>query len=493
MYLKQLFTTGHKIFGAASVPAIGASYPMPLVRSTVSVELEFGQESKDNVYTYIIGNNGVGKSSYFKTIISHCYLNDGIDDPKGSAASAEYMFDMGVSVHKSVDVQDKGSFKEVYGDFRIVHFTREEGLISKHPRTGYFEFNPQSRKLSLSMLPLIYNRHNKLKLLADVMGMDPKGWSHELFLKTSYDVQSDTFYFSEVNGIGLTDLMEWVMVVDKQSEKRLRINHLLQNWLEKHHHAELSDKLNEQVANAKVYKLIAMRVKKSINKDGSIHKMYHVSNEELYKSFSIKLPPIVKLAPDDIWLIAFLADMGLIRYTIKNKDVSVEDMSSGERSMLHLYSSFATIPNIESGNLLVFYDEPENSLHPEWQQQFPLIFSRIVNEVYGIKNSHFIFATHSPLIIQNSKKNTKEKVFVLKFQKNRGLFESTVIEDIDAYCIESLMMDQFNVSYRTKDHKDRIEGYIKQRPYDDPIDSVMDAPKLKAEIFKLYSEISNDD
>ena len=152
----------------------------------------------------------------------------------------------------------------------------------------------------------------------------------------------------------------------------------------------------------------------------------------------------------------------------------------------------ASIPEIERGNLLVFYDEPENSLHPQWQQQFPLVFSTIVNNVYGINNSHFLFATHSPLIIQNSQKTFDKNVFVLKFQREGGKFESNVIDDIDAYCIESLMMDQFGLTYRRRQKQEEINKYILKNQ-EDPIDSVMASHDLKESISKLFAELCKDE
>ena len=73
---------------STSVPAVDSSYLMPAAPSIVSVSLDFGSSTQENVYTYIIGNNGVGKSSYFKTIISHFYANDGVNDA-GTAAAVE--------------------------------------------------------------------------------------------------------------------------------------------------------------------------------------------------------------------------------------------------------------------------------------------------------------------------------------------------------------------------------------------------------------------
>lgn len=491
MHLKEFITTGHKIFGAASVPAIGSSYLMPAAPSIVSVSLEFGSDKKENVYTYIIGNNGVGKSSYFKTIISHFYANDGVND-EGTAAAVEYLFDMNVSVDKNFEITKKG-IKAVYGDIRIVNFTREEGLISRFPRKDYFEFNPQTKSLSLTMLPLIYNKHDKLSLLADVMGYERVQWSQEMQFRLTADLKQGKTYVSKSKGVCIIDLFEWIN--DDNREQISDTNALsttIKRWIEKNHLHALADSVKDRIRGTVVYDLISSIVKKRIAKDGSISNALPQNVIDMYAGLSIQLPEINKLTPDDIWLIALLVDMGFVKYNVLCNEVRLEDMSSGEKSMLHLYSSFASIPEIERGNLLVFYDEPENSLHPQWQQQFPLVFSAIVNNVYGIKNSHFLFATHSPLIIQNSQKTSDKKVFVLKFQRDDGRFESNVISDIDAYCIESLMMDQFGLTYRSTQKQGEINKYV-LTSQEDPIDTVIASHDLKESIGKLFAEVCKDE
>lgn len=491
MYLREFITTGHKIFGAASVPAVDSSYLMPAAPSIVSVSLDFGSNTHENVYTYIIGNNGVGKSSYFRTIISHFYANDGVNDA-GTAAAVEYLLDMNVSVDKNFEITKKG-IKAVYGDIRIVNFSREEGLISRFPRKDYFEFNPQTKRLSLTMLPLIYNKHDKLSLLADAMGYEEFQWSQEMQFRLTVDLEKDKTYVSRVNGFCITDLFEWINADGSEPiDVTNALSSTIKRWVENNHLHAIEETIKDRIRGTVVYGLLSAIVKKRIAKDGSISNVMSHNVIDMYAGLSIQLPEINKLTPDDIWVIALLVDMGFVKYNVLCNGVRLEDMSSGEKSMLHLYSSFASIPEIERGNLLVFYDEPENSLHPQWQQQFPLVFSTIVNNVYGIKKSHFLFATHSPLIIQNSQKTSDKNVFVLKFQREGGKFESNVITDIDAYCIESLMMDQFGLTYRRRRKQEETNNYVLQSQ-EDPIDSVVASRELKESISKLFAEVCKDE
>lgn len=74
--------------------------------------------------------------------------------------------------------------------------------------------------------------------------------------------------------------------------------------------------------------------------------------------------------------------------------VRLSELSSGELSML--YRFLPLITNIVD-NSLVFIDEPETHLHPIWLQEFV----EYLNELFNDYKSHFILATHSPLIVSD--------------------------------------------------------------------------------------------
>lgn len=73
--------------------------------------------------------------------------------------------------------------------------------------------------------------------------------------------------------------------------------------------------------------------------------------------------------------------------------IPFQSMSSGEFSLVTtLIGIAATIKD----NSLVLIDEPELSLHPEWQEAF---IPELVNLFRDVRGCHFLVATHSPLIV----------------------------------------------------------------------------------------------
>ena len=78
-----------------------------------------------------------------------------------------------------------------------------------------------------------------------------------------------------------------------------------------------------------------------------------------------------------------------------DQDFLLSQASSGELSVLFTMSSIAG--EIENGSLILI-DEPELSLHPEWQLNFLSLLTDIFS---NYKDCHFIIATHSPNIISS--------------------------------------------------------------------------------------------
>ena len=84
-------------------------------------------------------------------------------------------------------------------------------------------------------------------------------------------------------------------------------------------------------------------------------------------------------------------DRGQIKITANNKEIPLEYLSSGEKNDFMMFSQLI----FRYENCVVLLDEPEISLHIEWQE-------RLINDILNIcstNNLQVIIATHSPNII----------------------------------------------------------------------------------------------
>lgn len=71
----------------------------------------------------------------------------------------------------------------------------------------------------------------------------------------------------------------------------------------------------------------------------------------------------------------------------------ISEASSGQQCIFTTFLGIAC--HIEDESLIVI-DEPEISLHPEWQERY---ITLLMETFKNYKNCHFIIATHSPQII----------------------------------------------------------------------------------------------
>lgn len=78
---------------------------------------------------------------------------------------------------------------------------------------------------------------------------------------------------------------------------------------------------------------------------------------------------------------------------IDGGSVELLELSSGELNLLSGFLGLAAF--LEDGSL-VLIDEPENSLHPEWQLRYVEMLEAVLKQHQGC---HYILATHSPLVV----------------------------------------------------------------------------------------------
>jgi len=105
----------------------------------------------------------------------------------------------------------------------------------------------------------------------------------------------------------------------------------------------------------------------------------------------------IKITIEDILFliqsgIVKLRDVGL-RKLNSDKIYKISEASSGEQCI------FTTLIGISCNivdNSLILIDEPEISLHPEWQERY---ITLLIDTFKNFKNCHFIIATHSPQLI----------------------------------------------------------------------------------------------
>lgn len=194
---------------------------------------------------------------------------------------------------------------------------------------------------------------------------------------------------------------------------------------------------------------------------------------------------------------------------IDDKTRRYSDLSHGEKTFFgQLLNVYHNSHKSISGNLLFFFDEPEISLHPQWQKSY-------VGELYNLleklgKNNHFIFASHSPFLLSDIPKQNiifldtyKEDVGDQKVGNCKVLKHDEVLQKKQTFGqnIHTLLSDSFFMDNGLMGEfaKEKINEVIKQlsrkgriskkkQEFCKNIIEIIGEPFLKSKLEKMYEE-----
>lgn len=130
-------------------------------------------------------------------------------------------------------------------------------------------------------------------------------------------------------------------------------------------------------------------------------------------------------------------------------DIPIDDLSSGEKQVVYRGCFLLKDVNATNG-AFVFIDEPEISLHPNWQTKIMDYYKDIFTAEDGTQTSQIFAVTHSPFIIHNENRRN-DKVIVLTRDENGDIvvkdkpeyFKCTSVEAVqDAFLLKSFSAEQ---------------------------------------------------
>jgi predicted ATP-dependent endonuclease of OLD family len=124
-----------------------------------------------------------------------------------------------------------------------------------------------------------------------------------------------------------------------------------------------------------------------------------------------------------------------------------DELSAGEKQ---IFFRGGSLLQMDLNDSIILIDEPELSLHPEWQQKI-LAFYRNIGE-----NNQIIIATHSPHIVSACK---KDEVIVLERDSGRTAVKNN-IEETYGWTVEQLLLSVFELkSVRNPEVQEKIDKF----------------------------------
>lgn len=101
-------------------------------------------------------------------------------------------------------------------------------------------------------------------------------------------------------------------------------------------------------------------------------------------------------------------------------EMEIDCLSSGEKQIV-FRGSFLLKDQKSNNGCLILIDEPELSLHPNWQIDILDFYKKLFTDNNGVQTSQMFFVTHSPFIIHNQNRNN-DKVIILKRDENGNIY-----------------------------------------------------------------------
>lgn len=124
-------------------------------------------------------------------------------------------------------------------------------------------------------------------------------------------------------------------------------------------------------------------------------------------------------------LVSLLRKLNLIRstsYRVYKKSGGEFDFRESSSGESYLLSTFIALIAMVRDNSLILIDEPEISLHPNWQSMYVDLLTKSLKHVFGC---HIIIATHSHFILSDLPENSST---VLTLDNQKGVITSKIID-----------------------------------------------------------------
>ena len=161
-------------------------------------------------------------------------------------------------------------------------------------------------------------------------------------------------------------------------------------------------------------------------------------------------------------------------------DIASDDLSSGEFAMLSTVLSISTAAN--EPHTLVLLDEPELSLHPNWQMRL------IDNLDWALKNKicHLMIATHSHMLVSDLPMK-RSSVTQIDKDKDGHVNATTIAESTYGWSAEEVLLKVFKTATDRNKYLAEVVGTLLK----DIGDNTITAEEVRVQVDFLESVSGN--
>ncbi len=355
------------------------------------------EPTEENAFTVIIGNNGCGKTqllvdtcTYYQEMYSLLLNSDkphvatAVRDVKVYSAPWSLLGErFGLPLPRKLIAASTSQFEKFQQRWKNKNDIQHNGFYAYVGSKPYTPFQaPSTRIASKAIQQLLGNEtYETRKLVALTNFLHKFDFGDLLRLRFNVAFSNDDFTFLQ-NGQQL------------QLEKALTLKDALEEY-----------ELEEILGLIRYCESISKAPEFLLSLERNVFRLKHLrEHEENFVDVDIDSRVVSTLLRAGL---IELENLETVRYTkmpsnyIDDLDISdvpltgLARRSSGEQCLFLLF--LGIISSIED-NSLICIDEPEISLHPQWQERFVDILK---DSFSGYQGCHFLIATHSPLIVSD--------------------------------------------------------------------------------------------
>lgn len=140
---------------------------------------------------------------------------------------------------------------------------------------------------------------------------------------------------------------------------------------------------------------------------------------------------------------AFFADRGLKYGEVRNvndgkeilfekgtKQIPIDSLSTGEKQIV--YRGMFLLRNLNMlSSTVVFVDEPELSMHPQWQKKILPFYENLFKDGRGQRTAQMFFATHSNFVVDSSFEDPNHHLVILLSSDANGVVSRHLVNNAD--------------------------------------------------------------
>lgn len=411
----------------------------------------FGCQDKVSLYSVIIGCNGVGKSTLFKEMVDffvdlHAYINNF----KQKMSSANKARLKGVKYH--ID----GVCCEVIRIGRtFLTKIDDRFLASKKLRVptivacnfGAFDKFPVQKVngSSQTRYDVPYYKYVGAHVNGNMISSSAIAFRLLFALKENMDDRQRQNLSSILDFIGYDHTITLNYSIVLKSKKNGSVyDHVLQHVQKDKEYSKLT---SEQRSNKvkelyDFYKNKEFAKQPTCNYDIDIDQNSLAANEDLNYIYKLKQYDLVQATS--------------VVFYKNGKQIASEEMSSGEFAMLSMVLSISTAAS--DSHTLILIDEPELSLHPNWQMTIIDNLDRALKD----QVCHLLIATHSHMLVSDLPMN-RSSVSQWEKDDDGNLIANRIGENTYGWSAEEVLLKVFKTATdRNRYFGERIAKLLEQ-------------------------------